>query len=342
MKSIAVALCLAASVMSQTPGPVAGEIVITELMPNPAALFDEDSEFFEITNIGTHSVELLGCSFSDITTAAPVSVSIGASIVVAPGQSCAFVRTAAAAAAIVPTGLVYSYVGCGAPACTTTGNLLMGNSATGDGIIFRDSLGQTLDVAGYGTIAASPYAAQAAAAALPAPSSTYNGTSYERRDLSLSWFAPGNVGPSTSIVPNSTDHGTPGTCNSLDSTVAFLRNTAPATIGTVVGIQILSPRHSVAPRVLAASFGNTGFPLGSLTLSIDMDALFWMSLDPTNGVFIDYGVNLCGPFGESNASMFVPPLPVLSGFVLYHQAVILDPASVPVAVTALLSTTLVL
>ncbi|MSR73891.1 MAG: lamin tail domain-containing protein [Planctomycetes bacterium] len=342
MKFIAAFCVLVSFAAAQVPGPVLGELVISELMPNPASFFDELSEYFEVTNIGTHTVELLGCSFSDITTAAVVSVTVGISIQLAPGQACAFVRDPVVAAAIVPSGLVLSYVGCGAPACTTVGNLLLGNSATGDGIIFRDSLGQMLDVAGYGTLTTSPYAVQAAAAALPAPSSTYNGTSYERRDLRAAWFLPGNVGPSTNLIPSVTDHGSPGTLNSVDTTVAFLRNVTPPTIGTSVGIQILAARSANNARVLAGSFGNSGFQIGTLTIALDLDALFWMTLDPNNGVFIDYGINVCGPFGESNATMLLPPLPILSGLPIHHHAVLLDAGGNAVAVTSPLQTILIL
>lgn len=340
MRMASLLLFSAAFAGAQIPGPVAGEVVISELMPNPASILDEVGEYFEVTNIGTHAVELQGCSFADITVSTVVSVTIGTSLVLAPGQACAFVRDAATAAAIVPTGLYYSYVGCGAPACTTTGNLLLGNSATGDGIIFRDSAGQVLDVAGYGALTTSAYAAQAAAAALPAPSSAYNGSAYEIKDLRAGWFTPGNVAPSTALVPGITDHGTPGWVNSVDTTLAFLRTTAAPAVGTVVPIQILGPRHAASARVLGASFGNTGFPLGPLVISIDLDALFWMSLDPANGVFGAYGLGSFSLYGESSASMSLPPLPLLAGLTVYHHAVILDSTGAPIAVTEPLATTL--
>jgi MYXO-CTERM domain-containing protein len=48
------------------PGPMPGEIVITEVMQNPKAVLDSAGEWFEITNASNHLIELAGVRFSDL------------------------------------------------------------------------------------------------------------------------------------------------------------------------------------------------------------------------------------------------------------------------------------
>jgi hypothetical protein len=45
--------------------PDAGDVVITEIMPNPSAVGDNMGEWFELKNVSGNSVSLAGCSISD-------------------------------------------------------------------------------------------------------------------------------------------------------------------------------------------------------------------------------------------------------------------------------------
>jgi hypothetical protein len=65
------------------PGPsVAGSVVITEIMTNPAALSDAQGEWFELFNPGPESLDLMGCLIGDGGDAARA---IGTSFVIEPG-----------------------------------------------------------------------------------------------------------------------------------------------------------------------------------------------------------------------------------------------------------------
>jgi hypothetical protein len=63
---------------------VAREVVFSEVMKNPAALADTAGEWFELTNTGTRSLELEGCSVlrdgSGFEITSPLSVDSGTSI----------------------------------------------------------------------------------------------------------------------------------------------------------------------------------------------------------------------------------------------------------------------
>jgi hypothetical protein len=53
------------SACMSAPAPTAGQIVITEIMPNPAALNDGDGEWFEVRNTTAGPLQLGGCMFLD-------------------------------------------------------------------------------------------------------------------------------------------------------------------------------------------------------------------------------------------------------------------------------------
>ncbi|MGM0575364.1 MAG: lamin tail domain-containing protein [Myxococcota bacterium] len=61
---------------SVPPAPAAGEVIITEVMADPAAVSDADGEWFEIVNLGAGPVDLSACVLeSDGDTAQPIESS---------------------------------------------------------------------------------------------------------------------------------------------------------------------------------------------------------------------------------------------------------------------------
>lgn len=76
------------------PGPpLPGEVVITELMPNPALVPDDDGEWFELVNVSAGPVDLEGCVLYDDASDEDV-VNTGAPIVVPPGGTVVFAKVA--------------------------------------------------------------------------------------------------------------------------------------------------------------------------------------------------------------------------------------------------------
>ena len=82
------------------PLPVAGEVIVTEIMQNPFALMDVDGEWFEIHNptLGT-SFQLGGCSFEGATD---VGFTIDVDMVIGPGEYLVFSTDAMVDQGFVP------------------------------------------------------------------------------------------------------------------------------------------------------------------------------------------------------------------------------------------------
>jgi cysteine-rich repeat protein len=72
--------------------PTAGQIVITEIMPDPATIPDADGEWFEVTNTASIPLELRGCVFSDNQTV-PTAFTVGTSLIIPPGGYATFARS---------------------------------------------------------------------------------------------------------------------------------------------------------------------------------------------------------------------------------------------------------
>jgi hypothetical protein len=78
-----VSVCEAGQCVPPGP-PLVGEVVLTELMPNPALSTDDDGEWLELMNVGTTPVDLEGCVLYDDASDEDV-IDTGAPIVVPPG-----------------------------------------------------------------------------------------------------------------------------------------------------------------------------------------------------------------------------------------------------------------
>jgi hypothetical protein len=79
-----------ASMQETLRHPLAGEVVITEIMSNPAAVRDDAGEWFELRNPGAHALELGGCTIDDGAATmhalpAPLAIAPGAYLVISRG-----------------------------------------------------------------------------------------------------------------------------------------------------------------------------------------------------------------------------------------------------------------
>ena len=66
----------------------------------------------------------------------------------------------------------------------------------------------------------------------------------------------------------------------------------------------------------------------------DFDALTAFTLDPTNPIFVG-SIGTIDANGSANATLFVPPVPLLSGLTVYAGGLTTDPANFLVARTVL-------
>lgn len=75
--------------------PLAGEVVVTEVMPDPNAhlMGDAGGEWFEVQNRGAGTVDLEGCTVED-NQATPAVFTITSDVVLAPGERATFARSA--------------------------------------------------------------------------------------------------------------------------------------------------------------------------------------------------------------------------------------------------------
>ncbi|MCX4243451.1 lamin tail domain-containing protein [Paraliomyxa miuraensis] len=91
------------------PGPpLPGQVVITELMPNPVAVTDDDGEWIELVNVGTDPVDLEGCVLYDDASDEDV-VNSGVPVVVPPGGVVVFAKVADAALNGGVAGVAYAF-----------------------------------------------------------------------------------------------------------------------------------------------------------------------------------------------------------------------------------------
>lgn len=95
-------------VPSNFPGP--GDVVFTELMPNPAAVTDAEGEWIELTNVSAAAVDIEGCELVDDGNG-PESdiIDSGAPIMLAPGQRVVLAKVADPAINGGVEGVVYDF-----------------------------------------------------------------------------------------------------------------------------------------------------------------------------------------------------------------------------------------
>ncbi len=93
---------------SNLPGP--GDLVFTELMPNPAAVTDAEGEWIEMTNVSAAPVDIEGCELVDDGNG-PESdiINSGGPILVAPGATVLLAKVVDPAINGGVSGVVYEF-----------------------------------------------------------------------------------------------------------------------------------------------------------------------------------------------------------------------------------------
>ncbi len=125
-------------------------------------------------------------------------------------------------------------------------------------------------------------------------------------------------------------------CNQIvDIREPIITSTGPAPVGGSSTVTMSVPGDEGLPYLLALSFSNNvGTPVGNQTLPIDFDALTATTLNPSNPIFVG-SIGTVDANGDASATLFVPPLPILSGLTVYAGGLTVDPANFPVARTVL-------
>lgn len=100
-------VCVAGQCVAPGP-PAAGELVFSELMPNPDLTTDDDGEWIELTNVGPGPVDVEGCVLYDTASDEDV-IDSGAPIVVPPGGTVVLAKTVDPALNGGITGVAYGF-----------------------------------------------------------------------------------------------------------------------------------------------------------------------------------------------------------------------------------------
>jgi hypothetical protein len=88
--------------------------------------------------------------------------------------------------------------------------------------------------------------------------------------------------------------------------------------------QLLCPADATLPYVTAVALSTTGgVVIGDRTVPLAQDPLFEISLQPGNP-FVTGGIGVLSPSGFATGSFWAPPLPELSGLVIYAASVTVD------------------
>lgn len=86
--------------------PAAGDVIISEIMQNPAMSLDNDGEYFELFNTTASTLNLNGCSVQSSTSSGPESFNIAGDVRISPGGYAVFARSVNA-----PFAADYTYGG---------------------------------------------------------------------------------------------------------------------------------------------------------------------------------------------------------------------------------------
>jgi hypothetical protein len=107
---------------------------------------------------------------------------------------------------------------------------------------------------------------------------------------------------------------------------ATLLGEAPLFPGNLSLLRLKAPTQGGLPFVSAFAFSSApGIPLpDGRVIPVAMDGLFFMSIDPLNGVFLNT-TGILDSTGTGFVGIALPPLPTLSGFAFTGTAVTLDP-----------------
>ena len=121
-----------------------------------------------------------------------------------------------------------------------------------------------------------------------------------------------------------------------DAGVEIVTEPGPVALGGSTTATLSVPGDEGLPYLMVLSLSaNNGIPLGNGdVLPIDFDPLTQITLDPNNPIFVG-SIGTLDPVGEATATLFVPPLALLSGLTVYVGAVTTDVPTFPIARTTL-------
>jgi len=273
-----------------------GDIVVSEYMNDPAAVFDSVGEWLELFNTTGAAINLAGFTIRDQGSDAFALPSL-----VIPSRG--YVVLARSGDFSQNGGVVADHA-------WPVGSFLLANSA--DEIEVVDVTGAVLDSVVYG------------GGAFPSPT----GKSVERRDsTALPWAT--NFGEAT-IPFGAGDLGTPGGPNSISLNPLFthLGLTGPLTPGSTAFLTVSGGPSLVGRPYFLAASECTGpgilFPVSGRVLDLCTSSVFDLSLTPGNPFFINFSGTL-NVFGIASASVAIPNVPALSGLTLFVSGVVIDP-----------------
>lgn len=184
-------------VVLQTAAP--GLVVITEIMPNPAAVSDNNGEFFEIYNAGGTAVNLNGWTFVDASTSATPHTITG--LTIQPGDYMVFGLDANSATNGGMT-VDQQYAG------------IFLNNSGGDRIVLKDASGATVDSVAF--TGSPPTGASWGVIDPTADNSNINGTNWQ---VQTSVYGAGDRG-----TPNARNDNQVGPTAPLAGTGPFMDN----------------------------------------------------------------------------------------------------------------------
>ncbi len=275
-----------------------GDVVISEVLQNPAAVPDASGEWFEIRNRRDVSLDLTGFQVSDLG----VDAFTIPSLVLPPGGAAVLgASTSAAANGGAPVTLAW-------PA----GSFYLGNGA--DEILLRDASGTLIDQVLWD-----------GGPLFPDPA----GASMERIDLSAPAQA-GNFGVALASF-GAGDMGTPMAVNSLDHTppAAALQVSGAGLPGTTLNLILMSAGSAGRPFILGASEATSPalvLPASGRAIPLYPGLLLPFSLTPGNGIFTGMSGSL-NIFGIGSGAVLLPTV-ALPGFTFHVAGVVVD-ASYP-------------
>ena len=259
-----------------SPGAIAPQLAVTEVSPWSSGNSPYAADWFEVTNFGTHAVDLSGFKVDDSSNAFATAIALNGVSLVAPGESVLFTEGTAATADALKA--FWFPAGTGAPQVGTYSGSGIGLSTDGDAVNLFDPSGRRITGVTFGastTYVTFDNAAGASGAISKLSVLGSNGA----------FTVAGATGSPGSIVTKTVSASTGGTVNGTVPATLAITLGAPATFGPfAVGVDKLYTAQTTATvtstageATLTASTGklaNGAFSLAE-PLQIDLSQAAW-------------------------------------------------------------------